>query len=69
VIIKFLHNERANAHDITQRLQEQFAQNVYALRMIQFWIGKIRRDCQDLHTENCMGRLPLDDLDAKILLY
>jgi hypothetical protein len=31
VIIRFLHNERADAHDIIQRLQAQFAQGAYAL--------------------------------------
>jgi hypothetical protein len=67
VIIRFLHNERANTHDIAQRLQTQFAQDAYALRTVQFWIGEISRDRQDLHDENRMGRLPLDDLDAKIL--
>jgi hypothetical protein len=69
MIIRFLHNRRADAHDITQRLQAQFAQDVYALRIIQFWIGEVSRNRQDLHNENDMGRSPLDDLDRKFWLY
>jgi hypothetical protein len=67
VIIRFLHNERADAHNITQRLQAQFSQDAYTLRTVQFWIGEIRHGRQDLHDENRIGRRPLDDLDAKIL--
>jgi hypothetical protein len=67
VIIGFLHNERANAHDIIWRFQVQFAQNAYALGTVQFCIGEVRRGRQDVHDENCMGRPPFDDLDAKIL--
>jgi hypothetical protein len=67
VIIRFLHNERADAHDIAHRLQAQFVQNAYILRTVQFWIGEVRRDHQDLHDENRMGRSLLDDLDARIL--
>jgi hypothetical protein len=80
VIIRFLHNERAYAHDIAYRLQAQtsgtdfrhrlqarFAQNAYVLRTVQFWIGEVRRDHQDLHDENRMETPLLDDLDARIL--
>jgi hypothetical protein len=67
MIIRFLHNERADAHDTTQRLQAQFTQDAYALRTVQFWIDEVRRGRQDFHDENCMERPPLDDLDAKIL--
>jgi hypothetical protein len=66
VIIIFLHNKRANAHNITQRLQAQFTQDIYALRTVQFWIGQVHHGRQDIHDENCMKRLLLDDLDAKI---
>jgi hypothetical protein len=67
VIIKFLHNEEADTHDIIQRFQTQFAQNAYAFRTVQFWIDEVCRGRQALHDENSMGRPPLDDLDAKIL--
>jgi hypothetical protein len=30
-------------------------------------ISEIRRGRQDLHDENRIGKLPIDDLDAKIL--
>jgi hypothetical protein len=79
-IIRFLHNERADAHDIAyrlqaqtsgtdfrQRLQTQFAQNAYVLPTVRFWIGEVRRDHQDFHDENRMGRPLFDDLDARIL--
>jgi hypothetical protein len=66
VIVKFLHDEKADVHDIAQRLQAEFAQDAYALRTVQFWIGEVRRGRQDIHGENCMGRPLLDDLDAKI---
>jgi hypothetical protein len=67
MIIRFVHNERADAHDTIRRLQETFAQDAYALRTVQFWISKVPRGRQDLHDKNRMGRSPLDDLDAKIL--
>jgi hypothetical protein len=67
VIIKFLWNDRANARKIVARLQTQFAEHVYQLRTVQFWITEIRRGRQDLHDEIRGGRSPLDDLDGKIL--
>jgi hypothetical protein len=67
VIIRFLHNEGADAHNTTQKFQTQFSQDTYTLRTVQFWIGEVRRGRQDLYNENCMERLPLDDLDRKIL--
>jgi transposase len=67
VIIRFLWNERADAHQIVARLQVRFAEHVYQLRTVQFWITEIRRDRQDLHDEIRNGRPPLDDLDDKIL--
>jgi hypothetical protein len=68
VIIRFLYNEKSNAHDITSRLQAQFTQDVYVLETIQFWNGEIYRGRQDLHDENYMRRPPLDDIDTKILV-
>jgi hypothetical protein len=68
MIIGFLYNEGADTHDITQRLQAQFSQNVYALRTVQFWIGEVRRDCHDLHDENRMGDLLLMILIQKFWL-
>jgi hypothetical protein len=59
-IIRFLHNKRADAHDITQKLQAQFPQDACALRTVQFWIGELGRGRQDLYRENHMGRTPLD---------
>jgi hypothetical protein len=67
VIIKFLWNEKADAHQIATRLQAQFVEHDYQLRTVQFWIIEIRRGCQDLHDEIRGGRPPLDDLDRKIL--
>jgi hypothetical protein len=34
VIIRFLHNQGADAHNIIQRLQAQFAQDAYTFRTI-----------------------------------
>jgi hypothetical protein len=68
VIIKFLLNEGADARDIADRLQTQFDEHVYKLRKIQFWITEVRLGRQDFHDEIRTGRLPLDDLDAKILV-
>jgi hypothetical protein len=67
VVIRFLHNEEADVHDITQRLQAQFVQDAYAPRTVQFWIGEVCRDHQPLHDQNRMGKLSLHDLDTKIL--
>jgi hypothetical protein len=36
VIVRFLRNEEADAQDLAQRCQSQFAQHVYALQTIQF---------------------------------
>jgi hypothetical protein len=68
IIVRFLHNERSDAHDIIQRFQAQFAQDIYELRTVQFWIGEVYRGHQDLHDENRMRKPPLDDLDVKILV-
>jgi hypothetical protein len=67
VIIKFLWNERTDAHQIAAILQAQFAEHAYQLRTVQFWITEIQRGRQDLHDEIRRGRPPLDGLDAKIL--
>jgi hypothetical protein len=78
VIIKFLLNERADARDIADRrqadcrqtagrLQAQFGEHVYKFRTVQFWVIKIWLVRQDLHDQVRTGRLPLDDLDDKIL--
>jgi hypothetical protein len=67
MIIKFLLNEKANDHDISDRMQAQFGEHAYAFAMVRFWITEVQLDCQDLHDEIRTRRLPLDDLDAKIL--
>jgi hypothetical protein len=67
VIIKFLLNEGADARDIADRLQAQFDEHAYKLRMVQFWIAEVRLGRQDLHDEICTRTPPLDDLDTKIL--
>jgi hypothetical protein len=68
IVFKFLQNKGTDAHNMQQRLQAQFGQDFYTFRTVQLWIGEIRRGRQDLHDENCTGRPPLDDLDAKILV-
>jgi hypothetical protein len=67
VIIRFLLNEKINAHEIVQKLQAQFDEHAYKPRRVRFWITEARFDRQDLHDEICTGKSPLDDLDAKIL--
>jgi hypothetical protein len=51
MIIKFLWNERVDAHQIAAGLQEQFAEHTYQLGIVKFWIIEIRRGRQDLHDE------------------
>jgi hypothetical protein len=41
VIVKFLWNEGADARKITGKLQAQFAEHVYQLRTVRFWIAEI----------------------------
>jgi hypothetical protein len=67
VIIRFLWNEGINAHEMTHRLQAQFGEHVYALRMVRFWIAEVWIGRQNLYDEIRIGRPLLDDLDAKIL--
>jgi hypothetical protein len=67
VIIKFFWNGEIDARDIADRLQTQFDEHAYHLRMIRFWITEVRLGRQDLHDQIGIGRLPLDDLDAKIM--
>jgi hypothetical protein len=67
MIIKFLLNERADVHDIADRLQTQFSEHIYQFQTAQFWIPEVRFGCQYLHDEIGTGRPSLDDLDAKIL--
>jgi hypothetical protein len=66
-IIKFLWNEKADAHQMITRLQAQFGEHFYLLRTVQFWITEIRRRRQDLHDEIRSGRAPVEDLHSKIL--
>jgi hypothetical protein len=66
VIIKFFLNERLDTCDITNRLQAQFGEYAYKLRMVSFWSTEIWLGRQDLHDEIRTGRSPLHDLDAKI---
>jgi hypothetical protein len=67
VIIKFLWNEGADARQIADRLQAQFAEHSYQLRTVRFWITEIWRGSQDRHDEIGNRRSPRDDLDSKIL--
>jgi hypothetical protein len=67
VIIRFLWNDETNAYEITRRLQAQFDEHVYTLWTVRFWITEVRLGGQDLHDEIRTGRLPLDNLDDKIL--
>jgi hypothetical protein len=68
VIIRFLGNERIDANQIATRLQAQFAGHAYKLRTVRFWIAEVCFGHQDLDDEIRTGRLPLDGLDAKILV-
>jgi hypothetical protein len=67
VIIEFLLNEESDALDITDGLQAQFGEHTYKFRMVEFWITETWLCHQDLHDKIRIGRLSLDDLDAKIL--
>jgi hypothetical protein len=67
VIIKFLWNEKTNAHEITQRLQAQFHEEAYTFRTIQFWIGELHRARQDFRDDFRPGRSSLNDFDAIFL--
>jgi hypothetical protein len=67
MITKFLLKEGADARNIAERLQAQFGENAYKLRTVQFRITEIWLGREDLHDEIYIGRLLLDDLDAKIL--
>jgi hypothetical protein len=67
VITKFLWNEGADAHQIAERLQTQFAEHFYQRQTIRFWIAEIRRGHQDLYDESRSRRPPRDDLDSKVL--
>jgi hypothetical protein len=67
VIIKFLLNKQADARVIAGRLQAQFGEHAYKPRMVQFWITEVWLGRQDLHDEIRIGRLPLHDLDIKIV--
>jgi hypothetical protein len=69
IIIRFLWNERIDAHEITHRFQAQFSKYAYALRTVRFWIVEARLGHQNLYDEIHTRRSLLDDLDAKILLY
>jgi hypothetical protein len=67
VIIKFLWNEGADTRQIADRLQAQFAEHSYQLRMVRFWITEIRHGRQDLHDEIRSGRPPRGAVDSKNL--
>jgi hypothetical protein len=68
VIIRFLWNEGIDVDKITHRIHAQFGEYVHKLQTVRFWIAEVRLVHQDLHNESCAGILPLDDLDAKILV-
>jgi hypothetical protein len=68
VVITFLLDERADTHDIRERLQERFTEHASTLQKVQFWIVEIWLGHQDLHDEICTRRPPLADLDAKIMM-
>jgi hypothetical protein len=67
IIIKFLLNERADGGNSADRRQAQFGEHISQLRTVQFWIPEVWIGRQDLHDEIRGGRLPPDDLNAKIL--
>jgi hypothetical protein len=67
MIIKFLLKEGVDARDVPNRLQAQFGEHAYKLRLIQLWITEALLDRQDLHEEIRIRIPTLDDLDAKIL--
>jgi hypothetical protein len=67
VIIRFLSNEAIAADEITTRLQKQFGEHAYKLRIVRFWICEVRFGHQDLHEPIRTGRPLLDDVDVKIL--
>jgi hypothetical protein len=67
VIIKILWNKTTDIHKIKQKLQAQFHEKAYALRIVQLWIGESCRGRQDLHDDLRLGRSPLNDFNAEIL--
>jgi hypothetical protein len=66
VIITFLFNEEADAHQIAEKLKAQFHEDAYALRTVQFWITELPRGREDLHDEPRTGRLSTENLPTKI---
>jgi hypothetical protein len=67
VIIKFPWKEGADAYQIAERLQAQFAKHSYQLQTVRFWIAEIWRGRKDLHYEIRSGRSLRDDLESKNL--
>jgi hypothetical protein len=67
VIIRFLSNEGIAGDEIITSLQAQFAEHVYKLKTVRFWIGEVRVGRQDPHDKIHTGRPPLDRIETKIL--
>jgi hypothetical protein len=56
VIVKFRFNDRLDARQITEELRLQFYEDAYSFHMVQFWIGEVPRDREDLHDRPRPGR-------------
>jgi hypothetical protein len=64
--IKFLFNEGADAHQITEGLRAQFHEDAYVLHTAKFWITELRRGREDLHDEPRTGRPSAENIPTKI---
>jgi hypothetical protein len=67
VTIKFLTNERIDAHEISARLNAQFDMHIYPLCTIQFWMCEVQCGREDVRDEHRFGRPDFDYIDAKII--
>jgi hypothetical protein len=61
------HRVRKSSDRWKLQILREFESHIFNFSAVQFWVGEVRHGRQDLRDDNRMERLPLDDLDAKIL--